>query len=597
MGIPTFFRTILKNNRRVITPASAKSLEVDYFFMDFNSIVYKEWSTLSDDLKTTLSEDRLQQVLIQRVVERTLYLVNTIVQPKEYAYISMDGSAPKAKIVQQRSRRYKAVQSEHFLENKKRQYNKESSSAFNPSCHICPGTMFMTNLSHALQKTMAKKQFCCSVLLSDSSNPGEGEHKILPKIRSLMSEQEKCVVIYSPDGDMISLGLMTHKKNIYILRYIDPQSEHEVIWKEKGYELLYCSLETVRHDFRKELTKTFSDGIDENRILIDYNFLLAMVGNDFVPSMPFLKIRSGGLTMLIDIYNRLRPRYSDYLISETYGLHVPFFTEIFLELSKLETREMRKEFALIEKEYEGYATQRREMKEADLSEYDVLESRYYHLSFFHPDHPLASQYRRLWNTIDYRQEKHVWKSQYYHYFCGFDSSNHTSYNTLRTEMVKNYMESLMFTLRYYTTGVPSWKWSYRYRVAPIPSDVWTILSKHSFNPNSIVFTKGTPYTPFQQLMLILPQQIMTTILPEPFHHIPHLEKWKYFFPLEFEVDALAGIKYIYSEAILPELKEENEFLHMVQEIEEKSLSLFEQRRNHVSTRIKKYVVTPCSKQH
>jgi hypothetical protein len=43
MGIPTFFRSILKGNRRVIQGAKEGVLSVDYFFMDFNSIIYKEW--------------------------------------------------------------------------------------------------------------------------------------------------------------------------------------------------------------------------------------------------------------------------------------------------------------------------------------------------------------------------------------------------------------------------------------------------------------------------------------------------------------------------------------------------------------------------
>lgn len=63
------------------------------------------------------------------------------------------------------------------------------------------------------------------------------------------------------------------------------------------------------------MTETYqTDKIDDLRILNDYNFLLFMVGNDFVPSLPFLKIRSGGLDLLIKIYNQVRPQIQDYLI-------------------------------------------------------------------------------------------------------------------------------------------------------------------------------------------------------------------------------------------------------------------------------------------
>lgn len=591
MGIPTFFRNILKNNRRVIQGAKAGILEVEDFFMDFNSIIYNEWASIPSEDKTTLSEKVLEKRLIQNVVERTIFLVNDIVQPKRLAYLSFDGPAPKAKIVQQRSRRYKSVQSGEYLTSvRERLHLPVPVKSWDPSSNICPGTSFMHSLSHQLQKAMAKGRFCCSVTLSDSSNPGEGEHKILPYIRSMQTDPEqkdKTVVIYSPDGDMISLGLLTHKSKVHILRFIDSQSEHELHLKEKGFELLYCSLDMIRHDFRRDLSKTYPQNVDEQRILMDYNFLLAMVGNDFVPSLPFLKIRSGGLDLLIDLYNQLRPRFTDYLILEKQMINVGFLTDLFLELSKLENREMRKEYSMLMKEYEGQTSVRREQKEGFLSEYEIIESRYYHMSLFHPQHPLGSLFRPLWNRIQYHQEKHQWKGQYYTYFCGWNVSNTNEYNKGRTEMVQNYLESLIFTLRYYTTGVPSWNWHYRYRVAPIPSDVWTILSKHRFDPNRIVFERGQPYTPFQQLMMILPKQSLS-IIPSSLRELTEKEPWKMFYPTEFQVDALAGIKYIYSEAILPEQHQESTFLDEIKALES-ALSGIEKKRNLVSTRVKKYI--------
>ena len=101
----------------------------------------------------------------------------------------------------------------------------------------------MDRLSKALRKAMSMGRFKTSVTLSDSNYPGEGEHKILPKIRILAQRAEdadKTVVIYSPDGDMISLGLLTQKSNLYILRYVDPHSEHENILLEKGFDFTVC---------------------------------------------------------------------------------------------------------------------------------------------------------------------------------------------------------------------------------------------------------------------------------------------------------------------------------------------------------------------
>jgi 5'-3' exoribonuclease 2 len=435
---------------------------------------------------------------------------------------------------------------------------------------------------------MAAGRFSCSVTLSDGNNPGEGEHKILPRVRALREQEpDKTVVIYSPDGDMISLALMTQKSHIYIMRFADPMSEHENGLLEKGFELLYCSMDMVRNDFFKQMTRTYSGSVDPERVLLDYNFLLAMVGNDFVPSLPFLKIRSGGLDLLLDLYNRLRPSFNDYLVGLPCLVHPGFFKAILLELSKMENAEMRKEYSMLMREYHGSENQRRAAREALMSPKEKLESRYYHLSMFHPDHPLASTYRRHHDAIDYRKEKHAWKAQYYKYFCDFHPEDFKRYNRERTTLVMNYLESLMFTLRYYTQGCPSWTWCYKHRVAPLPSDVHTVLETSGADMNRLVFEKGVPYTPFQQLLMILPPESMS-MLPTKLRTVPTSSRWSFLYPREFEVDALAGNKYIYSEAILPENTEEESFLRHVRLLETQ-LSPKDQARNIISTKVRKFV--------
>jgi len=598
MGIPTFFRSILKGNRRVIQGAREGVLRVDYFFMDFNSIIYKEWGSIPTETKTA-SHTTIEKLLITRVIERTIHMVNEIVRPSCMAYLSFDGPAPRAKMVQQRSRRFKSIQTSKFLEEQKRRLDGDVSDTqvhkgggWDPSSHICPGTAFMDHLSKGLQKAMAQGRFKTSVVLSDSNHPGEGEHKILPKIRAMTQrsgDSQKTVVIYSPDGDMISLGLLTQKSSVYILRYADPMSEVENVLIEKGYELLYCSLDLVREDFFKQMTKTYrGEAVDASRILLDYNFLLAMVGNDFVPSLPFLKIRSGGLDILLDIYNRLRPGFKDYLVHGG-NVHPEFFKALFLELSKMENAEMRKEYAMLVREYHGAENARREQTERSLSPVEVLESRYYHMSLFHPSHPMASTYRRYWNLVDYHKEKHVWKAQYYRHFCGFRPDSILLFNRDRTAMVQNYLESLLFTLRYYTEGCPSWSWHYRYRVAPIPSDVFSVLDKNMVRMDALRFEQGTPYTPFQQLMMILPPESMT-MLPHGIASLASHKTWKSLYPETFEVDALAGIKYIYSEALLPENGNEQQFIEAIRAVEA-TLPPEIAARNKISNKVLKFVYT------
>ena len=84
-------------------------------------------------------------------------------------------------------------------------------------------------------------------------------------------------------------------------------------------------------------------------------------------------------------------------------------------------------------------------------------------------------------------------------------------------------------------------------------------------------------------MLILPPQ-SKDILPKEFSII--FKKYKEYFPCDFKVDALQGMKYIYSEAILPEFDRFLEFLSDIKKVEEK-IGDIDKLRNIVSKKIYK----------
>ena len=76
---------------------------------------------------------------------------------------------------------------------------------------------------YLLQKSCNDPHFrSLKVLLSGSDQPGEGEHKILQYIRCLKKSENfdanwtHC--IYSPDADMIVLGLLSRLENVVVMR-------------------------------------------------------------------------------------------------------------------------------------------------------------------------------------------------------------------------------------------------------------------------------------------------------------------------------------------------------------------------------------------
>ena len=543
MGIPSFFRKILNDNVKIIEGMTGED-EFDYFFIDFNSIIYYTYNKICTEVSIQ-DEQVIHKELIRTTISFLEHMINDVIKPKKYAFISVDGVAPRAKMVQQRSRRYKSVQLKKILREKRHELNEKAIIDWDPSPNICPGTIFMSKLNKEIKNAMKKKRFTCRVYLSDSTHPGEGEHKFLKIMRDLQANEASRndrVAVYSPDGDMISLSLLTHKKNVKIVRIPDKNNVDEEKYCQE-FEFISLDLNRLRDQFCRLMTATY-DGfqVDELKILNDYNFLLMLVGNDFVVSLPFLKIKSGGLDFLIKAYNEIIHNLKQHLVlydfeKEEYPrINLVFFRLILQKLAQVEGYQMKKIYEQADRN-----DSRRKKLEGHMSPYMIFESRFQHVCFFHADHPEYFKYAPLLSKIDYSQPKHVWKDEFYSFFAK---------DVKRSDMVINYFESLKFTLFYYLKGCPCYDWHYRYRVSPLPSDM--LLVMEGLDINSLSFSGAPPVLPFEQLMLILPPQ-MHGLLPKCLGDLMLNGELQKYYPQAFEVDALAGLKYIYSEALLPDI--------------------------------------------
>lgn len=81
--------------------------------------------------------------------------------------------------------------------------------------------------------------------------------------------------------------------------------------------LQVISIKTLRDYLDLEMrpvAKQMKIPYDLERIIDDYVFLCIFVGNDFLPSLPLFDIREGAVTMLLNMYRRLLPTWSDYII-------------------------------------------------------------------------------------------------------------------------------------------------------------------------------------------------------------------------------------------------------------------------------------------
>ena len=598
MGIPTFFLSILQNKyyKNVHSGVKNGKLECDYFFLDYNGIVYKAFERIKKDISgKNLSKDKLEELLIDEVIRYTKYLICDVVKPNKLTYIALDGPAPRAKMVQQRSRRYKGYYEKIFLENERKKYVMDKGVDWDRSANISPGTEFMEKLSVRIQEVMKAKGFnshnpSMKIIFDNSNCPGEGEHKFLPLVREMRKKKginNAKVYFYGSDADLIVLGLATHKNNIHVLREVEETFEMKKMYE--SYEFLILNIDNLGNAFNHDLTKVFKDQqFDKLRILNDYIFLTFLVGNDFVLSLPFLKIknRDFGLPMLISIYQELKKKHHNYLVnyhpdeSTAPTINMSFFKEFVFEIGKREDLAMKEQQKEINKYMKGYRRSTDYEKESQQTPFEIFQTRFTHLPVCSPDHPLHKEYASDFLKIDYGQDYDVWKEQYYNFYLNINKKNEEEYEEVRNEIVKNYLESLMFTLNYYFKGVPSWRWFYRYRISPLLSDVYHVLNESLFDMNNINFELGKPYSPFQQLMLIFPQQ-MDHLVPKVLRPIMNDDKLlcTQFYPVSFRLDIAVGIKTIYSEAILPEIDEEI-LIPVIEKYEEK-MSESEKKRNTI----------------
>ena len=110
MGVPGYFKTLIRENPELLYFNSKEVSE--YLFMDYNNIIhtaYQEYLKKMEGKLDKKTKSVIEKEIIQFVVDKTIYIVTKIVKPTKMLYIAMDGTPPRAKMEQQRMRRYKSV--------------------------------------------------------------------------------------------------------------------------------------------------------------------------------------------------------------------------------------------------------------------------------------------------------------------------------------------------------------------------------------------------------------------------------------------------------------------------------------------------------
>lgn len=216
---------------------SSNSFAVDCLYLDLNGVLHN--ATHANSVGGKLNFQQSFDEVWLAIIEYINRLVE-VARPQKLLFIAVDGVAPRAKMNQQRVRRFRAAKTrkdyaaslEDAIQSHRKSFQPPKQTPadqlqFDSNC-ITPGTEFMTQMleqllffvKHLLNTSDLWKYL--EVIVSGPDVPGEGEHKIMSYIRSMRTQPgynpnlSHC--IQGLDADLIMLSLLSHEPKFVLLR-------------------------------------------------------------------------------------------------------------------------------------------------------------------------------------------------------------------------------------------------------------------------------------------------------------------------------------------------------------------------------------------
>ena len=505
MGVPGLYRWLVQRYPLIRRNLSEMSRpKVDNFYIDFNCIIYNSLKNVKAEYPYTS--------LFQEVC-RFLDLLVQLIRPENVLFIAVDGPAPFAKCAQQRSRRFLAARD-------------MDPNSFDTT-QVSVGTEFM-ELLHVFLVDFIKEKTqndyawkVPQVIYSSYHVPGEGEHKFFDYIRkeceshNEMKDLVHC--IYSPDADLIFLGLQSRMPYFYILKEADSwigPVENVGTGHLNKLKTQSCDFEFVCLSLAREYLKLdYYQHDDADRIIDDFATFSFLIGNDFIPHFPDISIVKGDFEIIVSIYHDTLMRSKQYLVTD----------------GKLDKNILGQFLKSIVQLWEKKANKK--MNFPSLQEAEKY---------------LAEKYPK-----EYQADP----------------------EELKKKLTYAILESFDWVISYYKRGCQSWNWCFPYYYAP----PLFILAQYCTDIE-FTFQKDRPPFPVEQLLCILPPQ-SSKFLPVAAQNLMSESPISEFYPRQFTVD-LNGTKFEHTGVVLIPLIDLQKVRDEIQKILP-NLSEEERKRNTI----------------
>ena len=488
MGIPSYFRRILQAYPGCLArtpPSKAHALA-----FDFNCLIYRclrapamaPFPGLEDPHKAEEWERGLCEIVCQTVKE-----IWAVAGKPSLVFLAIDGVVPMAKIRQQRVRRFKSSWLRHTF---------GAGEAGWDSNAITPGTAFMDRLSGHLAELV--KQHGKGWILSDSREPGEGEHKIMEWLRE--TKPQLPVIVYGLDADLIILSLLSETP-IWLLR----EKQEFGLKDRKGgegqieYQFLDIGI------FKGRL------GLSTSEECINYCGIMSLMGNDFLPHSLTHKLNDDGHECVLELFKEMK-QTNEWLVAD--GSLVP---SVFQRIVKKwgGEEDMRIAHMIQEKRRRG-----RQGLGKGMEPYENL--------------PIE------WNA-EARLEGGDWRSGYWSFLhpCATQAD--------KSRYCAEYLKGFQWILDYYTGKPVNKQWMFSAWLPPLWSDFLKAdLVEQRRSDGAIA-----PIQPEEQLAMVLPLESWGLIRNSKLRTLPTLAPQ--FWPARFGFLSL-GRRYLWEcEALIPVL--------------------------------------------
>ncbi len=330
MGIPSYFRKLVDNYKGLL--CRNKPGAVGWLMFDFNCLMYHVMRRPDCPAYVADRKAVWEAAFLDEIARYTLKVIRQV-GPVRGVYIAIDGVAPMAKIKQQRMRRFKV--------------GGDSSAAVgsliappNPPSHgtisdvgvdcagippetgvrgrerseappwdknaLTPGTAFMAAVSARLQKLIRDHQPADQRwLLSDTTEAGEGEQKIVAQMRTGLCAGSEGIVVYGLDADLIVLSLWTratHMAGRPMWLFRERIERGEMVRNAAGEEQFEWFNISVLED-------AVCEGCEAGQrlpYLQDYCAAMMLLGNDFLPTSMTFRLKEGGHNRLLELVEKAR---------------------------------------------------------------------------------------------------------------------------------------------------------------------------------------------------------------------------------------------------------------------------------------------------